>query len=101
MRGTIVALTPERDMFRTTCKIAIVAGRQLAGGLDLNPPQIDLFWGIASEAVFDPVERKLQNAEEVFLLIEILAYVMVEARSGYFESHRHMLVALQKLATER
>lgn len=28
------------------------------------------------------------------------AYIMIEARSGYFEASRHMLVALQKLMTE-
>ncbi len=28
-------------------------------------------------------------------------YVMIEARQGYFEASRHVLVALQKLMTER
>jgi helicase required for RNAi-mediated heterochromatin assembly 1 len=57
--GTIVALTPHRDMFRKICKIAVVAARSIEGGLDQNPPQIDLFWGSPDDAVFDPVERKL------------------------------------------
>jgi hypothetical protein len=30
-----------------------------------------------------------------------LEYVMVEAREGYFEASRHMLVAMQKLMTEK
>lgn len=28
-------------------------------------------------------------------------YVMLEARDGYFEASRHMLTAMQKLATEK
>ena len=35
--------------------------------------------------MFDPVEK----------------YIMVESRLGYFEANRHMLVAIQKLMTER
>ena len=56
--GTIVALTPEKDMFRSICKIAVVAARPYVGGLDQNPPQIDLFWSDSDEAVFDPVESE-------------------------------------------
>lgn len=50
-----------------------------------NPPQIDIFWATPEDAEFDPTEE----------------YVMIEARSGYFEASRHMLVALQKLMSER
>jgi helicase required for RNAi-mediated heterochromatin assembly 1 len=98
--GTIVALTPATDMFRSICKIAVVAARPLEGGLDQDPPQIDLFWGDRDEAVFDPVESMSAG---VFMhqLLTKTEYVMVEARSGYFESARHMLVAMQKLMTER
>ncbi len=28
-------------------------------------------------------------------------YVLIEARQGYFEASRHMLVSMQKLMTER
>jgi helicase required for RNAi-mediated heterochromatin assembly 1 len=83
--GTIVALTPQRDMFRSICKIAVVAARPILGGLDQNPPLIDLFWSDPNDAVVDPVGH----------------YVMVESRTGYYEASRHMLVAMQKLMTEK
>jgi hypothetical protein len=83
--GTIVALTPQRDMFRSICKIAVVAARPILGGLDQNPPSIDLFWSDPNDAVIDPVGH----------------YVMVESRTGYYEASRHMLVAMQKLMTEK
>ncbi|PBP15776.1 hypothetical protein BUE80_DR013525 [Diplocarpon rosae] len=85
VQGTLVALTPAQDMFKDVCKIATVAARPIDGGLDQSPPQIDLFWGDIDDIVLDPVEK----------------YVMVEARGGYFEASRHMLVAMQKLMTER
>jgi helicase required for RNAi-mediated heterochromatin assembly 1 len=83
-QGTIVALTPVHDRFKTICKIAVVAARPLQG-VEQNPPQIDLFWGDIREADFNPLEE----------------YIMIEAKSGYFEASRHMLVAMQKLMTER
>jgi helicase required for RNAi-mediated heterochromatin assembly 1 len=83
-QGTIVALTPVHDKFRTICNVAVVAARPLQG-VEQNPPQIDLFWGNISEADFNPLEE----------------YTMIEAKSGYFEASRHMLVAMQKLMTER
>jgi helicase required for RNAi-mediated heterochromatin assembly 1 len=55
----MVALSPASDMFSKVCKIAIVAGRPILGGLDQDPPIIDLFWGDPDDAVFDPIERKL------------------------------------------
>lgn len=84
-QGSVVALTPAHDGFKTICKVAVVAGRPLQG-VEQNPPEIDLFWGDNDDAVFfDPLEE----------------YIMVEARIGYFEAARHMLVAMQKLMTER
>lgn len=59
-QGTMVALSPMTDSFRSVCKIAIVAARPIEGGLDCNPPQIDIFWGDLDDAVFDPVERKFR-----------------------------------------
>jgi helicase required for RNAi-mediated heterochromatin assembly 1 len=70
-------------MFKTICTVAVVAARPLQG-VEQNPPQVDLFWANVSEAQFDPLEK----------------YVMIEARSGYFEANRHMLVAMQKVVTE-
>lgn len=83
-QGSMVALTPMRDNFRSICKVAIIAARPFDGGLDQNPPQIDIFWGDPNDAAIDPVEP----------------YVMIESRRSYFEASRHMLVALQKLRTE-
>ncbi|RDL41661.1 p-loop containing nucleoside triphosphate hydrolase [Venustampulla echinocandica] len=84
IQGSIVALTPQSDNFHNVCKIAVIAARPIIGGLDQNPPQVDIFWGDDKDAVFDPSEE----------------YVMVEARSSYFEAYRHMLEAMQKLMTE-
>ncbi|KAH6674807.1 P-loop containing nucleoside triphosphate hydrolase protein [Halenospora varia] len=85
MQGNLVALSPQSDCFQTICKIAVIAARPLTGGLDQNPPKVDLFWGDSKDLVIDPAER----------------YVMIEARSSYFEASRHMLEAMQKLLTEK
>lgn len=83
-QGTLVVLTPRGDNFKKVCKVAVVAARPLTG-LEQNPPQVDLFWGDPREMEFDSTE----------------AWTMIEARTGYFEANRHMLVAMQKLMTER
>lgn len=57
-QGTMVALSPERDLFQSICKVAIIAARPFEGGLDQDPPQIDIFWGDSNDVVFDPVERE-------------------------------------------
>lgn len=62
----------------------MVAARPMSG-VEQNPPQVDLFWTRIEDAEFDPSEE----------------FVMIEARSGYFEATRHMLVAMQKLMSER
>jgi helicase required for RNAi-mediated heterochromatin assembly 1 len=83
-QGTVVALSPRTDGFKTICKVAVVAARP-QHLIELNPPQLDLFWATPRDAVFDPAEE----------------YVMIEARTGYFEANRHMLVALQKIMFEK
>ena len=82
--GNMVALTPTRDMFRNECKVAIVAARPLAG-VQQSPAEIDLFFATPEEIEIDPQ----------------VEWVMVEARSGYFEAYRHTLLALQKVMRER
>jgi helicase required for RNAi-mediated heterochromatin assembly 1 len=82
--GTIVALTPAKDMFKTTCKIAVVAARPVSC-VDKDPSEIDIFWANPGDAEIDAT----------------VEYVMVESRTGYFEAYRHILVALQKLMMER
>ncbi len=81
--GSLVALTPAKDMFRTKCVVAIVAARPLAG-LEQNPPEIDIFFARAEEIEIDPD----------------VEWVMVEDRSGFYEAERHTLRALQKLVRE-
>ena len=82
--GSVVAISTAEDNFRSICKIAAVAQRPYAGGLDCNPPEIDIFWADPRDAVFDT------NQE----------LVMVEARSSFFEGARHVLVGLQRAAAE-
>lgn len=80
----MVALTPAEDMFKKVCRVAVVAARPLAG-VSQNPPEIDVFFADPDEIDIDPQQE----------------WVMVEARTGYFEAHRHTLVGLQKLSQER
>ncbi|KAH8588092.1 P-loop containing nucleoside triphosphate hydrolase protein [Bisporella sp. PMI_857] len=80
--GTLLAISTERDIFSTICKIAVVASRTIEGGLEMNPPQLDIF--AAGDTIFDFSE----------------SYIILEARSGYFESLRHVLKGIQDVATE-
>lgn len=54
VQGTLVALSPDNDGFGSICKVAVVAARPVEGGLDQNPPQLDLFWGDINDAELDP-----------------------------------------------
>lgn len=83
LQGTLIALTPVQDMFKTICRVGVVAARPLMG-LNFNPPEIDIFFGGPDEIEFDPQQE----------------WLMVESSNGYFEAYRHTLVSLQKLATE-
>ena len=80
--GSMLAVTTARDMFKTTCKIVTVAQRPYTGSLDQFPPEVDIFWAHADEAVFDPMEE----------------LVMVESRNGFFEAIRHVLLGIQLAA---
>ncbi len=82
--GNMIVLTPAKDMFKKVCKVAIVAARPLAG-LQQSPAQIDLFFATPEEIEVDPQ----------------VEWVMVEARTGYFEAYRHTLLALQKVMREK
>jgi helicase required for RNAi-mediated heterochromatin assembly 1 len=81
--GSVLAISTKRDNFTTICITATVARRPYRDGLDQNPPQVDIIWGIPSEYVISPDEE----------------LIMIEARSGYFEAVRHTLVGLQMAAT--
>jgi helicase required for RNAi-mediated heterochromatin assembly 1 len=81
--GGIVALSPAEDNFKTTCIIAVVAARPLEG-LAQCPPEIDIFFVRSEDMHIDPQQE----------------WVMLEAKSGYYEAYRHTLRAIQKLSTE-
>lgn len=83
LQGTLVALTPAQDMFKSICKVAVVAARPLSG-LQSNPPSIDLFFAKPEDIEIDPQQE----------------WVMVESSEGYFEAYRHTLKSLQKMALE-
>lgn len=82
--GTLVAMSPATDNFKTTCLLATVAARPLKN-LDTPTPEIDIFFADT-------------NSHEVDAQNE---YVMIEAYQGYFEAYRHTLRALQKQSKER
>lgn len=82
--GNVVALTPVDDGFRSKCVVAVVAARPLDGLKDNIAPEIDLYFARPEDADFDPQKE----------------WLMVEAKSGYYEAHRHTMTALQKMASE-
>ncbi|KAM4060985.1 AAA domain-containing protein [Hirsutella rhossiliensis] len=77
MPGSLVALTPRSDSFRTKCFVATVANR--FEGVDTRPPVVELFWADEGDAVVDPT----------------LELVMLEPKGQYFESIRHTMTGLQ------
>lgn len=87
--GALVVLSPREDKFRTQCLVATVAGREIVGGLEPNllageapdtPPRVDVFWPSTEHAILDP------NVD----------MIMIETKSGYFESLRHTMTGLQQ-----
>lgn len=80
--GRVVALSS--DNFQGDCRVAIIAQRPIEGGLDQNPPTVDIIWGSAEQAVVDP-DHEL---------------VMIESRNGFYEAARHAMVGLQLAAGE-
>ena len=81
--GSMLALSPADDCFRTTCIVVVVAARPLEG-VKMNPPEVDVFFANSNDIEIDPQKE----------------FVMVEARTGYLEATRHTLGALQKLSNE-
>ncbi|KAJ0318805.1 hypothetical protein COL5a_010530 [Colletotrichum fioriniae] len=85
--GTIVALSPASDHFGTQCIVAVVTGRydEFAGN-STAPPPLDLeFTDPSITAGFMEPDQE---------------YVMVEARSNYFEAVRHVLEGLKQTAED-
>lgn len=81
--GTLVAMTPTQDSFKTRCILATVAARPLEN-LENDDPEIDIFFSNQNDQEVDP-----QNT-----------YIMIEATQGYYEAYRHTLRALQKQSKE-
>lgn len=82
--GSLVALSPAKDCFKTQCVVAVIAARPLENVKKL-PPEVDIFFAQPEEAEFDPHKE----------------WIMIEARHGYYEASRHTMTALQKLSRER
>ncbi|TFA99058.1 Helicase required for RNAi-mediated heterochromatin assembly 1 [Trichoderma ghanense] len=89
--GTLVALSPSWDNFRSKCIVATIATRSFNGRAvpDVedgdNPfelPRVELFFANTSETLIDPVET----------------FVMLEAKVSYFENVRHTMLSLQHAA---
>lgn len=81
--GSLVALTPTKDMFKTTCIVAMVAARPI-DLVEENPPKIDLFFARPEDIPTDPA----------------IEYTMIEERTSYFEAVRHNMLSLQKMSAE-
>ncbi|KAF2272378.1 P-loop containing nucleoside triphosphate hydrolase protein [Westerdykella ornata] len=81
--GTLVALSPADDCFQSKCLLATVAARPLSA-LQQNPPEIDLFFARPEDISIDPMQK----------------WIMVEARSSFYEASRHTLQALQHMSRE-
>ena len=83
LTGTIIAISPAEDSFKSICHVAVVAARPKAG-LEQNPPEIDIFFAAPDEIQIDPQQE----------------WLMVESRNGFYEGHRHTLQGLQVLSKE-
>lgn len=66
------------------CKIAVIAARPLVG-VQANPPEVDILFAKPAEVEVDPLGE----------------WLMVEARTGYYEAVRHTLTGLQRLLHEK
>jgi helicase required for RNAi-mediated heterochromatin assembly 1 len=82
--GNIIALSPVEDSFSTKCIVGVVAARPLEN-LAKTPPEVDIYFAHPEDIKFDPQQE----------------WIMVQARSGYYEAHRHTMKALQKLSQEK
>jgi helicase required for RNAi-mediated heterochromatin assembly 1 len=81
--GSLVALSPVDDGFKSICVLATVVARPISA-LDQNPPEIDLSFALPEGQEIDPMKK----------------WIMVENRASFFEASRHTLLALQQLMRE-
>lgn len=84
LSGSIVALSPAHDCFRSKCIVAVIAARP-SEGVKKYPPEVELYFARPEDAEFDPQKE----------------WIMVESRNGYYEASRHTMSALQKMTKER
>lgn len=82
--GSLLAMTPADDNFKSQCIVAIVAARP-AELLERSPPEVDIYFSGLSDIQIDPQTE----------------YVMIESKQGYYEAYRHTLKGIQKLSRER
>lgn len=89
--GTLVVMSPRWDYFRTKCIVATIATRSFNGRAvpdvedgdsPFDLPRVELFFANISETLIDPIED----------------FVMLEAKTGYFENVRHTMLGLQHAA---
>ncbi|KAH9235327.1 hypothetical protein K456DRAFT_1891974 [Colletotrichum gloeosporioides 23] len=85
--GTVVALSPVPDNFEKGCIVAVVTGRyDEAIDSPETPPPLDL-------EIRDPeVAASIMEPDQ--------EYVMIEARSNYFEAVRYVMEGLKQAAKE-
>ena len=69
--GSLVVLTPTKDMFKTKCIVATVAARPL-DLIEEEPPKLDLFLACPEDLDLDPS----------------IEYTMIENRTSFFEAVR-------------
>lgn len=84
--GSCVALSTAEDAFRSRCWVAFVSGKDDKNMDELDTPVIDV--ELADPACLADLVDPRQE------------FVMVEARSNYFEAVRHVLSGLQQATTE-
>ncbi|KAL4877475.1 P-loop containing nucleoside triphosphate hydrolase protein [Aspergillus karnatakaensis] len=82
--GSMIAMSPAADAFKTKCVVAIVAARPLTA-VKAHPPEVDIYFANPADTDFDPQ----------------LEWVMVGAKEGYYEASRHTMAALQKMSREK
>lgn len=81
LSGSLIAITPTTDMFKSRTIPGVVAARSLEYIND-DIPQVDMFFPY--DAVIDPS----------------IEYVILGETNGFFEAQRHNLIALQKMTLE-
>ena len=64
--GGLICISPSSDKFRTICKVGTVAARPIEGGLDQDPPQVDIFFGDNDDIILNPAECRAQKIYSYF-----------------------------------